>query len=78
MRRAVSIRLGLAAVLAAAAGCASVWPLSAFYLERDPGEVALGAKAPPFRLAAARGPDVGLSDLLDRGQAVLVFYRGHW
>ena len=34
--------------------------------------------APPFVLNDALGNSVGLADLLGRGPAVIVFYRGHW
>lgn len=76
MRKALPIALLAAA--AGLAGCASVWPTSVFFLKRDPSEIATGARAPPFTLKDASGEPVALDDLLARGKAVLVFYRGHW
>ena len=58
------------------AGCASVWPASIFFLRRDPTEIETGTPAPQFALAAADGRTVTLGDLLGKGRAVLVFYRG--
>lgn len=49
-----------------------------YFLERDPNEVTPGEVAPVFSLTAATGEAVALGDLLARGHAVLVFYRGHW
>ncbi|MBI1250600.1 MAG: redoxin domain-containing protein [Alphaproteobacteria bacterium] len=37
-----------------------------------------GDQAPDFVLPDARGRDVGLSDLLEKGPVVLSFYRGGW
>lgn len=37
-----------------------------------------GRLAPRFELPSHTGEDVALDDLLARGPAVLVFYRGHW
>ena len=83
MRRKL-FRVTIAAAVAAVAifyyvaGCASVWPTSIFFLKKDPGEIAQGAKAPAFTLPDATGSKAALADLLARGNAVLVFYRGHW
>lgn len=38
-----------------------------------PGEI-----MPPFSLPDGEGRLVGLSDLLERGPAVMIFHRGHW
>ena len=73
MRR-VSIAVLLFAL--AAAGCASVWPTSIFYLREDPAELPAGAAAPRFSLASASGGQVALGDLLGKGRPVIVFYRG--
>jgi hypothetical protein len=44
-----------------------------------PGAVpAVGAPAPDFELGAADGRRVRLSEVLERGSVLLVFYRGHW
>ena len=40
--------------------------------------VAVTAPAPSFRLASHLGGEVALDDLVARGPAVVVFYRGHW
>ncbi len=53
---------------AAGAGCIST---------RGPS-VAESAPAPSFRLASHLGGEVALDDMLARGPAVVVFYRGHW
>ncbi|MGH7803283.1 MAG: hypothetical protein ACREQJ_02970 [Candidatus Binatia bacterium] len=37
-----------------------------------------GDEAPDFRLANARGQTVQLATLLERGPAVVTFYRGGW
>jgi hypothetical protein len=49
-----------------------------YFLEHDPNELKAGDVAPVFSLTAATGETVSSSDLLARGHAVLVFYRGHW
>lgn len=36
------------------------------------------ARAPDFTLVDHRGEKVGLGPLLERGPAVIVFYRGFW
>lgn len=36
------------------------------------------AKAPEFSLSSHTGDSVSLSDMLAKGPAVLVFYRGFW
>jgi peroxiredoxin len=38
----------------------------------------LGESLPPFLLPDAAGRLVSLSDILERGPAVISFYRGHW
>ena len=43
----------------------------------DPG-LKVGARAPDFTLVNARGEDVRLAALLQRGPVVLTFYRGAW
>jgi hypothetical protein len=40
--------------------------------------VPVQAKAPEFSLSDQGGETVSLHGLLQKGQAVLVFYRGHW
>jgi len=40
--------------------------------------VRVGGKAPDFSLKNTEGKDVALSDLLEKGPAVLTFYRGNW
>ena len=42
------------------------------------GALRVGAKAPDFTLPDAHGKPVTLSALLDRGPAVVTFYRGSW
>ena len=37
-----------------------------------------GQTAPPFELEGSRGNRVSLAGLLERGPAVLTFFRGHW
>ena len=38
----------------------------------------VGDKAPDFTLPNVRGEDVTLSHLLERGPAIVTFYRGGW
>ena len=59
----------LVAVLALSAGCR---------LHTEGAPVAEQARAPDFELPAHDGRTVSLSQLVARGPAVLVFYRGHW
>jgi cytochrome oxidase Cu insertion factor (SCO1/SenC/PrrC family) len=40
--------------------------------------LAAGATAPAFELTASDGSRVSLGSLLERGPAVVVFYRGAW
>lgn len=40
--------------------------------------VAVGTRAPDFRLRALDGTTVALSDYAGDKNVVLVFYRGHW
>jgi len=42
------------------------------------GPVTVGDAAPEFSLPAVGGKTVALASLLERGPAVVVFYRGHW
>ncbi len=43
-----------------------------------PDALAIGDRAPDFRVPRAGGGEVRLSEALARGDVVLVFYRGHW
>jgi hypothetical protein len=56
-------------VLATASGCR---------LHTEAAPVAEQARAPELELLAHDGRTVSLDQLLARGPAVLVFYRGHW
>ncbi len=47
-------------------------------LKAAEGALAVGAKAPSFALPDALGETVSLAKLVEKGSAVLVFYRGHW
>jgi hypothetical protein len=40
--------------------------------------IKVGDIAPDFSLKNFNGAEVALSDLIDRGPVVLVFYRGRW
>ena len=40
--------------------------------------VRVGEKTPDFSLKNTEGKDVALSNLLEKGPAVLAFYRGNW
>lgn len=71
-RRFVPRLLLALAALGALPGCG--W----YYLEPDANLVATQAMAPEFTLPAADGDPVSLADLRERGDVVLVFYRGHW
>lgn len=42
------------------------------------GVVAVGQKAPEFRLPDTIGAQIGLTDLLEAGPVVISFYRGGW
>lgn len=70
-RTGVPRAAGLALVAALAASCH--WHLTT----RTP-PAADTAKAPEFSLPDADGKTVVLSDLLAKGPAVVVFYRGYW
>ncbi len=59
-------------------GAERLWPFRLFSLDKDRAEIAVGARAPTFRLESAAGGEVSLADLAARGTPVLVFYRGHW
>jgi cytochrome oxidase Cu insertion factor (SCO1/SenC/PrrC family) len=71
MRSIVSLRaLGLAtALVGTAAACR-------LHTEQTP--VAAQARAPDFALPAHDGRTVTLAELVARGPALVVFYRGHW
>ncbi len=80
-RRIVSLRRVAARVARGimAGAIASGGPLAAacrLHTEQPP--VAAEARAPDFGLPAHDGRTVTLEELLARGPAVLVFYRGHW
>ena len=49
-----------------------------YFLQKDPTERLVGEKAPPFTLPAAFGENISLAGLQEKGNVVLVFYRGHW
>lgn len=44
----------------------------------DATAVAIGAAAPTFTLPAAGGGRFVLADVIVKGPAVIVFYRGYW
>lgn len=58
------------AVLVLTAGCRGL------VTRGEPAEVR--EPAPEFTLASHDGRTISLSDLLARGPALVVFYRGHW
>lgn len=47
-------------------------------VETDQAPVAPDATAPGFSLSAHDDRTVTLDELVARGPAILVFYRGHW
>lgn len=47
-------------------------------LETESAPAAADASAPEFSLASHDGRMVSLDELVARGPAILVFYRGHW
>lgn len=47
-------------------------------LQTEQAPAATEAPAPAFSLAAHDGRTVSLDDLVARGPAILVFYRGYW
>ena len=52
-----------------------------YVLEQVPASVQaprIGQKAPDFSLPDQTGKQVGLTELLSPGGAVLIFYRGYW
>jgi len=58
-------------------GCSSLAACGAIGIEvAAPAQLA-GDVAAPFSLPSTQGT-VSLGDVLARGAAVLVFYRGHW
>ncbi len=64
---ALCVPAGAAALLT---GCAKLVPRSA----GPPAK----AKAPPFSLVDHRGKTRTLAELIERGPALVVFYRGFW
>ena len=58
-----------AALLALAAGC---------NLKTRGPAPAVYAAAPAFSLPAHTGETVSLTNLTEKGPAVVIFYRGHW
>ncbi|MCA9653025.1 MAG: redoxin domain-containing protein [Myxococcales bacterium] len=62
----------LAGVLGLALGAA------ACRLQTEAPPAAVERTAPDFSLTAHDGSSVSLARLLERGPAILVFYRGHW
>ena len=71
LRLVPRLLLALAA-LGALPGCG--W----YYLEPDANLVPARATAPEFSLPDTAGAPVSLASLRERGDVVLVFYRGHW
>ena len=65
----LGITLGLVLGTGTASGCR---------LHTEAAPVAAQARAPELELLAHDGRTVSLGQLLARGPAVLVFYRGHW
>jgi len=65
-------RLALLAVmgLVLAAACGG--------LETRAPSVPTGERAPAFELTDSAGDTVSLEQVIARGPAVVVFYRGHW
>jgi len=47
-------------------------------LRTEQAPPAVEARAPDFSVRAHDGRTVTLGDLLAKGPAILVFYRGHW
>ena len=59
-------------------GTLSTLPFAGACLSTRGPVVPTGQRAPDFNLQSHDGRAVTLDDLLLRGPAVLVFYRGHW
>lgn len=77
----LGIRLGLGLVLGTGALASAGLVLataSGCRLHTEAAPVAEQARAPELELPAHDGRTVSLGQLLARGPAVLVFYRGHW
>jgi hypothetical protein len=72
LRRVLVIALVVVAVFAAV----GVWGVYRPLHTRGPGVVT--ASAANFTLPDTTGKPVALASLLDRGPAVVVFYRGFW
>lgn len=71
--------LGGARVVAAGAiASGSVASATGCRLRTEQAPAAEQALAPDFELPSHEGRAVSLGQLLARGPAVLVFYRGHW
>lgn len=47
-------------------------------LQTEQAPVVAEARAPDFGLLAHDGRTVTLEELVSRGPAIVVFYRGHW
>jgi len=58
-------------------GCIAVFA-TACRLQTEAAPVEARQLAPDFVLPSYDGTTVTLGQLLERGPAVLVFYRGHW
>ena len=69
---------GVVAVTAGAIASGTLASASGCRLHTEGAPVAEQARAPDFELPAHDGRTVSLSQLVARGPAVLVFYRGHW
>jgi hypothetical protein len=80
--RTALLRRLLLAALPLAAACAALIPKAFVRAPEGIGERALkpGAAVADFALpaTAGEGGEVRLSRLLEKGPAVLVFYRGQW
>jgi hypothetical protein len=77
LRRRVPCAMLLGARLAAS-GVVLTISGSGCRLHTAQAPVAEQARAPDFELPAHDGRTVTLAELVARGPAVLVFYRGHW
>lgn len=49
-----------------------------YYVSTRGPAVAAHTPAPEFNLPDHHGQTIGLTSLLDKGPAVVVFYRGYW
>ena len=68
--QALALVLSLAVVSAAGASPPAV--------SGEMGDIAVGHKAPDFRLESSDGTSYGLSDLRGEKDLVLIFWRGTW